>query len=465
MKRLVAASVFAAAFGAFATDYVWKGGSSTDWTLSGNYEPEAVPGSGDSVKVPDNTTLKLVSTDAASWAVANRLSYVKPQTATSYFEIEVPSGDVATLSCGVTNGAADACGGLLKTGSGRLRLASAGRGCCSVSVAAVDGSITVLRPKYEFYRLWLRGTVSGGEGVWAGEFGLFADEGIRQNGALSDAGVQTDALLLAPGEFSLGVDLYFYALSSGDISALFDDTTAAMHGYPRIGGQYGKVVVLDPDDDSTWLPVIMRLPADAEPVTSYDIVVGGTWESNPKARSVNNYLLQGSVDGISWNDLASTNSYAQSGANKWLFGGAQHSNGDGAVHTGGQNIAARPENLPTATLGGDGFVSVASGATIAAEGDDMYVSSVRVAASAASIGTLDNFRLSAAGMIDVTDLAGGCNTVTLPLVFGNATAKDIANLQNWSLTIDGTPAPSWRIAVSAEGRVRLSRSGLTLIVY
>ena len=129
MKRLVAASVFAAAFGAFATDYTWKGGSSTDWTLPENYEPEAVPGSGDSVKVPENTTLRLVSTDAASWAVANRLSYVKPQTATSYFEVEVPSEE-ASLECGVSYDASTwlsaGKGGLVKKGSGALHLMKGG---------------------------------------------------------------------------------------------------------------------------------------------------------------------------------------------------------------------------------------------------------------------------------------------------------------------------------------------------
>lgn len=115
-----------------ATDRTWVGGASTDWTLPGNYDPAGVPEVGDNLLIPTNVTVKLISTDTASWEVANRLAYVKPETATSYLEVEVPSGKEASLACGVSFNAADwrsnDKGGLVKTGGGLLQLMKGGKG-------------------------------------------------------------------------------------------------------------------------------------------------------------------------------------------------------------------------------------------------------------------------------------------------------------------------------------------------
>jgi len=210
----------------------------------------------------------------------------------------------------------------------------------------------------------------------------------------------------------------------------------------------------------------MRLGESAEPVESYDMVVGGkpNFNGNGAVRSVDDYLLQASVDGTSWDNLNETNGYKQIGANyQWFFGGNEYNKngGDAATHTTGKTITSRPASQPT-LLDNAGYVSVAPNATLKALVDDVTIAKIRVSVSGA--GMIDNFRFVADnGMIDVTDIPAGARDFTLPLSFANVTETDIANLSRWKLTLNGNDTSSWSKSIAPDGTIRLMKKGLIVV--
>ena len=362
---------------------------------------------------------------------------------------------------GVTNALSGVTGGLsvCKTGEGVWLLN--GEQSFTGDLTVSNGTLLVTRPKYEYYRLWFRHTVSNQTYFFVNEIGLYDKLGARQNGGMSFNMDKNSATALEPGEACIGASgrTFSYSSSTTVFANLFDDATSALHAYQKING---ATKTINPDDESTWLPIVMRLDEDSAPVESYDVVIGGTYTANGKTRSVDNYLLQGSVDGVTWDDLNETNGYKQIGANyQWFFDGKAYNSGGAATHTTGKTIASRPAALPT-LLDNAGYVSVAPNATIKALDDDVTISKIRVSVSGA--GTIDNFRFVADnGTIDVTDIPDGVRDFTLPLSFANVTETDIANLSRWKLTLNGNDTSSWSKSIAPDGTIRLVKKGMIVV--
>ena len=361
-------------------------------------------------------------------------------------------------AAGVTNTLSGVTGGLslCKTGEGAWMLD--GEQSFTGDIAVSNGTLLVTRPKYEYYRLWFRHTVSNITMFLVSEVGLYSKSGVRQNANMEEVATGTAATSLARNQAS-GCRWYATGSSYGVLQKLFDDTTSSFYTYQRTGATGSTKI--NRDDGDTWYNVTMRLGEDAEPVESYDMVVGGLYYGIGRQSSIDDYLLQGSVDGVAWDNLNETNGYKQIGANyQWFFGGNSYATGDAATHTTGKTIAARPASQPT-LLDNAGYVSVAPNATIRALVDDVSISKIRISASGA--GTIDNFRLAAGGTIDVTGVGRGVVNVTLPLTIANATEGDIANLAGWSLKVNGSDTSAWTKSVSPDGKVRISKKGLVLV--
>lgn len=114
---------------ACADDFILKSsvsGTSFDWREGSNYEGGVAPSAGDFVQIPEGVTAKLSAGDAW-WDFVSTLGRIRPMTATSYFQVDVPAGVTNALACEVTCTAANEKasmnkGGLVKTGSGCLDL-------------------------------------------------------------------------------------------------------------------------------------------------------------------------------------------------------------------------------------------------------------------------------------------------------------------------------------------------------
>ena len=95
-------------------------------------------------------------------------------------------------------------------------------------------------------------------------------------------------------------------------------------------------------------------------------------------------------------------------------------------------------------------VSVAAGATLAAEGE-VALSSLRL--SSVTNGTISGFTFAASGVLDVAGLKAGAGTVKVPVDLSGSPSA--ANLARWTLLAEGHPTKS-RVA-------RVAGDGLTIL--
>ena len=99
-------AILMAVFGlsSWATNYIWTGnGQENNWADPNNYDPVAVPGTGDEIQITNAVTITLSPSDAASWAVANAVTRIRPMLAKTTIEVTVGKDDgdegAANLLC------------------------------------------------------------------------------------------------------------------------------------------------------------------------------------------------------------------------------------------------------------------------------------------------------------------------------------------------------------------------------
>ena len=363
---------------------------------------------------------------------------------------------VLDASAGETNRFASLRGSVSfrKTGLGTTVLSGEQSFAGDLSVEAGEMLVTV--PRYEWYEVTFRHTISNQQIFYVSEFGLYDKDGRRQNGDLRclDGVAFAD---LKRGETTWNKDYVYNNYDPFD--NMFDDTGAPWHAYQKGTG------TPDPAVPESWVKFVMRLGEDAHLVTSFDTVVGASPKNNGNGgkRSVNDYVLRASVDGVTWDVICSTNKlYEQlKGVSyQWFFNEEVYDAGDAKVHTTGCPIPARPESLPD--MLSNCRVSVADGAVLRVrDEDEVTLSKLRV--SAIGAGTLMNVNLAEAGSIDVTDIPAGVSEFDLPITFADVEDEMIDRIANWTLTVNGAETSKWTMSV-ADGRIHLAKKGLILIL-
>ena len=202
----------------------------------------------------------------------------------------------------------------------------------------------------------------------------------------------------------------------------------------------------------TWTKVVMHLANNANEVASFDVMP--VWGTGQKRKAVKSYILEGSVDGLHWEQIATEDDMPVSSAS-WTWAYANVT-GYPNPHTGGAVIDRGSSTRTWHVLEGGNTVSVAPGAKIVADGD-ITLSSVRLAATGG--GTIDGFSFAAeGGTLDVTDYDG--SNEEIPLIFSNP--QNLSNISNWTLALDGRPS-SRRFVVTESG-VTIKPRGTKLIL-
>lgn len=339
-----------------------------------------------------------------------------------------------------------------KTGAGLVELTGEQTFSGDLSVEAGEVLITV--PRYEWYEVTFRHTVSNQLNFGLYEFALYDKDGRRQNGGLVCPN-DIPFADLKRGEATWNNSMEYNNVV--DFYKMFDDDATLWKTYQKSNGK--STGALSPDAPATWVTFMMRLSGDAHLVTSFDTVVGTTKYPDPLARSIDDYLLRASVDGITWDTICSTNKSYQpltKGVCQWFFPEVVYEKGDAEHHMTGCPIPARPESLPD--MLSNCRVSVADGAVLRVrDEDEVTLSKLRV--SAIGAGTLENVILAEDGVLDVTDVPKGVAVVELPLKF---VGTDPAAVGGWTFTVNGKPSGSWKLSVE-NGKLVLRRSGLILI--
>jgi hypothetical protein len=203
-------------------------------------------------------------------------------------------------------------------------------------------------------------------------------------------------------------------------------------------------------DKHTWIKVVMHLADSANEVASFDVMP--VWGTAHKRKAVKSYILEGSVDGLHWEQVATEDDMPVISSSSWTWAYANVT-GYPNPHTGGAVIDRGSSTRTWHVLEGGNAVSVAPGAKIAADGN-ITLSSITLAATGG--GTIEGFSFAQSGTIDVTGWDG--SHAEIPLNFVNATG--LANVSGWNLKIGGD-ASSRRFAVTETG-IRLMARGINL---
>ncbi len=408
---------------------------------------------------------------------------------------------VTTLYLGGTNAAvnvlADVTNGvgtinLVKEDSGTWRLVR------NVDVAsiAVDGGTLVVdnRPDYRYFRLTCKQTLDAGKTFpQLQEVALFTDDGARCNVGMTyvSPAVTTNGQSrsfvsrtvmdkgvcgLEPNEaaygYATGTVLAYYAGTATaegnqnrDMGTLFDggwNTDASQGPVTSAGWLLNRADTSSNypvlGNESTWIPIVMRVSDETPRVTSFDLVAPS---GVAVGTEVTAWSLEASADGFSWETI--TNYCNTSGATnhtnkaRWYSDWSNFTSGEVSSRAG---KGFRFEGYVTDSLAVPSWatipVSVAAGATLRINGQPVTISKLALNGQGADA-TLDGVVLSSSGTLDVEGIPDG-TVVRLPVAFTNA-ADSVSNLSQWTLKIGNGPANGRRLKV-AGGDVFVTKPGM-----
>ena len=232
-------------------------------------------------------------------------------------------------------------------------------------------------------------------------------------------------------------------------------------GYPRLS------------DATTWLPFVVRLTNGAPAIASYDWATTYGWngEKGGFHWMPNVWTLEGSVDGMHWEDLnpnggdftITTNDCAATQfnayfvyANAKLNAGNAGPSAESAIrHTGGCPIRGVATNT-YAVLTNVRSVQVDQGATLELEGAGATFTDVTVDASRGG-GVIRGATFGATGTLRLVNYVNDGTAKTLPFDLSGATGAE--GLKDWTLLMNGTAAPRWH-ARYANGSLMIFPPGL-----
>ena len=226
-------------------------------------------------------------------------------------------------------------------------------------------------------------------------------------------------------------------------------------GYPRLS------------DESTWLPMVVRLTNGAPAIASYDWSTVYGWTSGDKAGfqwMPCQWSLEGSVDGIHWENVKldggdyiittndceavkySSRFIFSNGALSWSTS-ATPTAGSAGHHSGGCAIRGTSTNS-YAVLTNVRSVQVDGGAMLELDGVDATFGRLTVDASK-GCGTITGGAFAADGTVDIENWQGGDARSMGGDLSG---AADAANISRWSVTVGGVEKARWHVKY-ADGKL------------
>ncbi|MBR2837655.1 MAG: autotransporter-associated beta strand repeat-containing protein [Kiritimatiellae bacterium] len=258
---------------------------------------------------------------------------------------------------------------------------------------------------------------------------------------------------LLPGEAlfysATGSKVYHY-VGAQNLDRLFDGTTTSWRMFVDPGSS-----VMPDGTEGRYIYMVMRLPDDTPPLVRYDIDVGS---STP---AVYQFAVQASKDGSTWVDL--TGDVVVSNQAKWASGdefeaGHPLRPGKGLA----LNVVAAPDANGAAMLDNVTSVQVATGATLAAKGVAKTVRGLAVDCSA-GVGTLTGIDFAPGGTLDLVNAPDGVAELAVPAGLGGVSAESLANLNAYSVTMNGRRSSRWGVEVSAD-QIRVSLRGTRIVI-
>ncbi|MBR4615535.1 MAG: autotransporter-associated beta strand repeat-containing protein [Kiritimatiellae bacterium] len=355
--------------------------------------------------------------------------------------------------------------GVTKEGPGTWTLI--GNHTFSGPLTVEEGVLNVARKrKYTWFRFTVKGVT--GQMFYLNELGLFNDVGELQTigiVAVNPSGMPASSVSykyingdvdyknLKAGEVAIASSksLAYFSSSSTWVSGLFDGNTTKYWRSAYTG------TLPTWNDETTHIPIVLRLPESADEVSSCDVA------SQHTSQSVTAFSLDGSVDGVVWKNLVNKKegSFDYTTKNKWLSDmSAFPTVGDTHIpeeswrfvgHEGGDNCSVL-ENVSG--------VNVAPGATLRAV--DEVALHILTLDAANGNGTIDGFDFAETGVIDVVNMPSGTGSAVVSITLANLPEGALARLNGWSVRINGSASAA---TVSFNGSTAtVTRPGCMIIV-
>jgi autotransporter-associated beta strand protein len=315
-----------------------------------------------------------------------------------------------------------------KSGAGKWVLQGARSFSGDINVSGGTLEIRDVSEKYEYFRFTVKRVAGGGDYFNAVEFALYDENGVQQlvnpvrvepqRSSNTWVWCDIDYRSLNPGEVAYSRpgwhrSMWYSPSDFRDMKVMFDRIAGRDQASSQIyyggTGAAGAAASIAPDKPETWLTIVMRLPASANPVAAYDMMCSSDYGRQWRASS---FVMEGSRDGIFWRKLHEV-SYGvgvigegdkSNGAYQWMSDGSSTASSvaSPAVRPGcGWPLAAppgagsSPENF--------GKVTVAAGATLKGDGE-CTISSLRIDA-ANGAGTIDGFKFAESGTLEIVNYA------------------------------------------------------------
>ena len=413
-------------------------------------------------------------------------------------EIRFENGEGATnVVSGVSNGTDGAVVSVVKEGSGSYTLT--GDLGFTGDLRVLGGDLTlkdINNAKYEWYRYTFKENrcsstneayaayVIKNTDNYAGqctriinlnEVGLYDANGkrVNQNGTSVTAD-QTNRtyLVLEPGQVGIvGAEQQSLVGSSNgsqDVRRLFENRMSGgctFKSYWKDRYKYPQF-----DDPDTWFVVYQRLREGVNEAVRFDLCYDGEtgsslWQGGPTA-----FAVEGSADGVTWQELYSTNNVVYTPGSGNAYGWLSN-DGSEEAWTG---VTQYPETfkhpgLPLAASRQQGTyarpvprsVAVASGAKLTVEGVPVTASGVTLGTD--GFGTVSGVRLAESGTVDlVCDLSAKPEKVVFPADFSQF--GDADNVLGYGVTVNGGDVPrAYEASVTPNGAVLL-RKGFFLLI-
>ena len=303
---------------------------------------------------------------------------------------------------------------------------------------------------------WFRFTVKKNKGntqVQFGKLALFDAEGAQQNIGLEVvSSLEGKAnIRLTPGQAAFCDSNYAYTAADRTLDVLFRDPAADkwLFGLSHKINKGDKTATTpSPDDPSSWVRFVMRLADGAKPVVGYDIR-----SYNGQDRELDSWMLEGSVDGVTWDVLDEQKNFTGTATTKshWWYGAG----GTAIVQTKCFPVSGQGPGSAEHDFGAMP-VSVASGATLKASG---AVTVGNLAVDIRGAGTFNQISFAETGSLNLIGSFKG-SSVEIPATFSDCPGLD--NLKGWTVTMDGRPV-RMDIHVTESGLTVVRKPGLILL--
>ena len=221
------------------------------------------------------------------------------------------------------------------------------------------------------------------------------------------------------------------------------------------------------NDESTWMPLVIRLPEGAAAITSFDLAWNTSASGAGSLNHPTDFKIEGSVDGFDWTELFTTNGVVSPGSGYWLYTKKAYNGSEltDAITDSSKRHTGFPLELPVAQgygpLDAASSVFVATNATLKAVGGTVTLSSFGLDMASGG-GRVEGFKFADAGTLSFANVKKGESISTRS--FTPVDCTDVENMSNWTIVVDGAETARFRAKVANDGMVFLMQPGIRIIL-